>query len=153
MSGSDEADWDTAMNEEIKAMKDNHTWKLTELPKGAKAISCKWIFKRKTNAVTGEVKDKARLVAQGFNQKYAIDYDEVLAPVVTATTLCLLLTIATQRCLKLYHFDEKTAFLNGSLKETVYMKQPEGYVNAEEGICLQAHKEHLWAETSGKNME
>jgi transposase InsO family protein len=137
LSGVDKHDW---MNDEMKALTENSTWVLTTLPEGRKTIGCKWVFKRKKNANTGLIKYKARLVAQGFSQKYGTDYDEVFAPVVRATTLRLLLAIATQRKLKIHHFDAKTAFLNGELKETIYMKQPEGFVDAKEELVCKLNK-------------
>lgn len=85
------------MEEEIRSINKNNTWTLTELSKDKKAIGCKWIFERKKNSVTGLTKYKAKLVAQGFSQKYGTDYNEVFAPVVRATTLRLLLTIASLR--------------------------------------------------------
>jgi transposase InsO family protein len=140
LSGVDKHDWIRAMNDEMKALTENSTWVLTTLPEGRKTIGCKWVFKRKKNANTGLIKYKARLVAQGFSQKYGTDYDEVFAPVVRATTLRLLLAIATQRKLKIHHFDAKTAFLNGELKETIYMKQPEGFVDAKEELVCKLNK-------------
>jgi hypothetical protein len=115
LNGADKEEWIKAMNEEMKSMIDNRTWKLTELPEGRKAIGCKWVFKRKRNTITGLMKYKARLVAQDYSQKYGTDYDEAFAPVVKATTLRLLLAVATQKKLKIHHFDAKTAFLNGDL--------------------------------------
>lgn len=70
---------------------------------------------------------KARLVAQGFTQQYGIDYDEIFAPVVKNTTFRTQLSIAGKRKLILKHWDAKTAFLNGELKEIIYMKQPPGF--------------------------
>lgn len=73
---------------------------------------------------------KARLVAQGFSQKYGADYNEVFAPVVKHTTFRVLLSIAGQRGYKVRHLDAKTAFLNGKLNEEIYMRQPPGYEEA-----------------------
>lgn len=135
LNGPERKEWAQAMDEEFRSLEKNRTWKLTDLPEGRKAIGCKWVFKKKQNTEIQKPKYKARLVAQGFSQKYGIDYDEVFAPVVRAETLRLLLTIAGKRRLKIYHYDAKTAFLNGELKETIFMKQPEGYAIA--------GKEHL----------
>lgn len=99
LDAADREKWIKAMNEEIKSINENYTWVLTELLKDKNAIGCKWIYKRKKNTIMGITKYKARLVAQGFSQKYGIDYDEMFAPVVRATILRLLLTIATQRVL------------------------------------------------------
>lgn len=83
-----------AMNEELKSITDNKTWTLVDLPKDREAIGTKWVFKLKQNDKGETVRYKARLVAQGFNQQYGIDYDEVFAPVARPTSLRTLLSIA-----------------------------------------------------------
>ncbi|KAG5674480.1 hypothetical protein PVAND_004448 [Polypedilum vanderplanki] len=70
---------------------------------------------------------KARLVAQGYSQKYGEDYDEVFAPVTRSSTFRLLLAVSGRRKYYVKQFDIKTAFLNGELKEEIYLKQPPGY--------------------------
>lgn len=83
-------------------------------------------------------KYKARLVAQSFSQKFGIDYDEVFAPVVRQTTIKMLLTIAGSKDWIVKHFDAKTAFINGELKENIYMRQPEGNrinIGDEKKVC------------------
>lgn len=129
--------WLTAMQEEIEAHENNDTWCIVDLPAGKTAIGGKWVFKAKTGA-DGEIERyKARYVAQGFSQKYGEDYDEVFAPVVSITTFRVLLSLAAKRKMKVYHFDAKTAFLNGKLTETIYMKQPDGFHNGDESkVCL-----------------
>ena len=117
-------DWLVAMNNELEALKQTGTYELVDLPSGREAIGCKWVYKKKSEP-TG-TRFKARLVAQGFNQKFGEDYDEVFAPVVRSATTRLLLSIAGDRKLHLEQFDVKSAFLNGSLKETIYMKAPQG---------------------------
>lgn len=70
-------EWKIAMEEELKSHASNGTWELTELPAGRKAVGCRWVYKLKQNAAGEVVKYKARLVAQGYCQKYGQDYDEV----------------------------------------------------------------------------
>lgn len=86
--------WIEAMNDEMKSLKKNGTWTLCELPSDRKAIGCKWVYKLKTNADGSACRFKARLVAQGFSQKYGTDYDQVSAPVVRQTTFRILLSVA-----------------------------------------------------------
>lgn len=131
-------EWTKAMKEEMDSLDKNETWVICELPKGRKAIGCKWLYKVKTD-LNGEVdRFKARLVVQGFSQKFGIDYDEVFAPVVKQSTLRILLSIASFKKLKVYQFDVKTAFLNGILNEEIYMKQPPGFEikGKENHVCL-----------------
>ena len=71
---------------------------------------------------------KARLVAQGFSQKPGIDYDETFSPVARFESVRTVIALAVQNDLKLHQIDVTTAFLNGDLKDAVYMKQPEGFV-------------------------
>ncbi|GJQ98467.1 zinc finger, CCHC-type containing protein [Tanacetum coccineum] len=91
-------------------------------------IGCKWIFKRKMK-VDGTIdKFKARLVIQGFRQKEGITYFDTYAPVARITIIRLFLALSAIYNLVIHQIDVKTAFLNGDLKEEVYMKQPEGFV-------------------------
>lgn len=81
---------------------------------------------------------KVRLVAQGFSQKFGIDYNEVFAPVTKQATLRILLSIASKEKFFVKNLDVKTAFLNGEIQETIYMKQPQGseQEGKEDHVCL-----------------
>jgi hypothetical protein len=131
MKSSNAHQWKMAMDEEIKAIEDNMTWELADLPPGRKAIGCKWVFKEKKDGSGTTIRYKARLVAQGFSQKFGQDYDEVFAPVARQATFRLLLSIAGTRNYHLRQYDIKSAFLNGKLEEEIYMKQPPGYEHGE----------------------
>ena len=116
------------MNDEIESLKAHGVWELVESPKDSKIVDSKWVFKTKRD-VNGEFERcKARLVAQGCSQHFGQDYDETFSPVVRFESVRLLLALAVQCHLKLHQMDVKTAFLNGELKEDIYMKQPEGYI-------------------------
>lgn len=127
LSSDNKTQWVDAMKVEMQAMKSNDTWELCELPSGRKAIGCKWIFKAKTDSNGNVNRYKARLVAQGFLQKFGTDYDQVFAPVARQTTFRILLSIASKENYMVHHMDVKTAFLNSKLKEEIYMKQPPGF--------------------------
>lgn len=129
--------WIEAMIEEYRSLIKNDTWQLVPLPPNRKAITCKWLYKKKINS-TSEPKFKARLVARGYSQKFGEDYDEVFAPVVRQSTLRTLLSKAANKQMDIIHFDAKTAFLNGELEETIYMNQPQGFQedNKESHVCL-----------------
>ena len=75
------------------------------------------------------IRNKARLVAQGYSQMEGVDYNETFAPVARMKSIRILLTLACQLKLKLYQMDVKTAFLNGLLKEDVYVAQPKGFID------------------------
>lgn len=122
------AKWRKAMDEEMEAINKNGTWKLKELPDGAKKIGVKWIYKTKFKE-NGEVdKYKARLVVKGYAQEYEVDYTEVFAPVAHMETIRLVVALAAQKGWTIYQLDVKSAFLHGELEETVYLDQPCGYV-------------------------
>lgn len=130
--------WIAAMEEEYRSLLENNTWKLVNLPDGKNLVGCKWVYKVKTDADGKINKYKARLVAQGFSQKYGVDYDQVFAPVAKHATFRILLSIAAIKKMDVYHFDAKTAFLNGELEEEIYMRQPTGFIDDKNPnkVCL-----------------
>ena len=118
----DKPQWINAMDKEMDSLSANKVWDLIELPKGRKAVGSKWVFRTKKDA-HGEVERyKARLVAQGFSQKYGQDYDETFSPVARFESIRMVIALAVQFGLKLHQMDVTTAFLNGELKEDIYMK-------------------------------
>ena len=134
ISCADADKWKKAMEEEIKSINHNKTWDLVKLPKNKRAIGCKWVYKLKRDE-NGEICTyKARLVAQGFSQKYGEDYDEVFAPVARSATFRILMSVAGVNNYHVKQFDIKTAFLNGDIEEEIYMKQPPGFENGN-NVC------------------
>uniref|UniRef100_A0A6V7M0T8 Integrase catalytic domain-containing protein n=1 Tax=Bracon brevicornis TaxID=1563983 RepID=A0A6V7M0T8_9HYME len=129
LSGVYAEQWRKAMDEEMESLSKNETWDLEPKSANKNVIGCKWVFTIKRHADGSPKRFKARLVAQGFSQRYGIDYDEVFAPVVRQTTLRTLLSIAGRRGFFVKHLDAKTAFLNGKLSKTIYMRQPPNYVD------------------------
>ena len=115
------------MEKEMESLKENEVWELTTIPPGKKAISSKWVYKVKTNSDSSIERYKARLVARGFDQRFGSGYDETFCPVVRMESLRTLIAFSTQCGLELHHVDVHTAFLNGTLQEEVFMKQPMGY--------------------------
>ena len=130
LQGNNAKEWREAANSEYSALMENNTWELVELPKGRRAIGCKWVFRVKYDG-KGEVERfKGRLVAQGFSQKYGIDYEETFSPVARFSSIRTILAYAAQNNMLVHQMDVITAFLNGDLKEDIYMKQPPGYIKA-----------------------
>lgn len=139
MSSEKHHEWAKAINEEIKSIEENKTWTLTNLPPGRKSIGSKWVFKSKRDENGDITRYKARLVAQGFTQKFGVDYDEVFAPVARSTSLRVLLSVAGKKNYTVKHFDVKTAFLNGKLEEVIFMRPPAGF-NSENNKVFELHK-------------
>ena len=127
VSSSDKSKWKSAMDAEVKSLEDNDVWDLVPLPAGRKTVGSKWVYKIKTGADGLVQRYKARLVAQGYTQKFGTDYDETFCPVVRQESLRVLMALSVQHSLQLHQMDVTTAFLNGTLEEEVFMKQPEGY--------------------------
>ena len=121
-------EWIAAMEREMQSLSENDVWELVELPKDRKMVGSKWVFKRKFGADGSIERHKARLIAQGFTQKFGLDYDETFSPVIRFESLRTLFALAAHNSLKLQQLDVTTAFLNGELEEEVYMRQPEGFV-------------------------
>ena len=133
--------WLKAMQEEMTSITENQTWSLEDMPPGHRVIGLKWVFKLKHNEKGEVVKHKARLVAKGYVQKQGVDFEDVFAPVARLESVRLLLAIAAHYSWEVHHMDVKSAFLNGELKETVYVRQPLGFLdNDNPDKVLRLHK-------------
>ncbi|KIJ12246.1 hypothetical protein PAXINDRAFT_52862, partial [Paxillus involutus ATCC 200175] len=115
-----------AMEAELKTMKKMNVYETAQLPKGQKAIGCRWVLEFKDNNKGGSVY-KARLVAQGFSQIPGVDYGSTFAPVIKPALVRLIAALACKNDWELDMFDAKRAFLWGILKEEIYMHQPKGF--------------------------
>lgn len=133
--------WCGAMIEELQSIKENKTWSLVTLPKGHRPIGLKWVYKLKHDEKGDIIKHKARLVAKGYVQRHGVEFDEVFAPVARMESVRVILILAAQLNWSVHHMDVKSAFLNGDLKEEVYVCQPPGFVRkGEEQKVLRLHK-------------
>jgi hypothetical protein len=100
---------------------------LVDLPAGHKPIGLKWVFKLKKDPSGAMVKHKVRLVTKGYAQRAEVDFDEVFAPVARLDSVKLLFALTAQEGWIAHHMDVRSAFLNGELKEEVYVCQPPGF--------------------------
>lgn len=114
-----EEKWKEAMDKEINSIEKNNTWSLTHLPKGAKRVGVKWIYKTKRDEHGDVIKHKARLVAKGYAQREGVDYTEVYAPVARLDTVRVIIALAASKKWNIYQLDVKSAFLHGNLNEKV----------------------------------
>ncbi|GJS13032.1 putative ribonuclease H-like domain-containing protein [Tanacetum coccineum] len=127
----DDESWVEAMQEELLQFKIQKVWTLVDLPYGKKAIGTKWVYRNKKDERGIVVRNKARLVAQGYKQEEGIDYDEVFAPVARIEAIRLFLAYASFMNFVVYQMDVKSAFLYGTIEEEVYVSQPPGFVDPE----------------------
>src|SRR3954467_9276284 len=102
-------------------MYENKERTLVGLPDDRQAIENKWIFKNKTYPNGNVTIYKARLVAKGFRQVKGVDYDEIFSPVAMLNSVRIMLAIVALYNYEIWQMDIKTAFLNGFLKEELYM--------------------------------
>ncbi|GJV03166.1 putative ribonuclease H-like domain-containing protein [Tanacetum coccineum] len=119
--------WVEAMQEELLQFKLQEVWVLCDLPEGKRVIGTKWVFRNKRDERGTIIKNKARLVAQGYRQEEGVDYDEVFAPVARIEAIRLFLAFASFMGFLVYQMDVKSAFLYGNITEEVYVKQPPGF--------------------------
>jgi hypothetical protein len=124
------------MHEELDNFERNRVWELVEPPPGCKPIGTKWVWKNKEGEKGEVVRNKSRLVAQGYSQKDSkkgysqkegIDYKETFAPVAHLEVIEILLAFSVAKGFKLYQMDVNSAFLNGVLEEDVFVRQPPGF--------------------------
>ncbi|GJV09200.1 putative ribonuclease H-like domain-containing protein [Tanacetum coccineum] len=115
------------MQDQLLQFKLQKVWTLVDLPNGKKPIGTKWIFRNKKDERGIVIKNKARLVAQGYTQEKGIDYDEVFAPIARIEAIRLFLAYASFKDFVVYQMDVKSAFLYGKIEEEVYVCQPPGF--------------------------
>ncbi|GJW29052.1 retrovirus-related pol polyprotein from transposon TNT 1-94 [Tanacetum coccineum] len=118
-----------AMQEEIHEFERLQVWELVPCPDFVMLIKLKWIYKVKKDELRGVLKNKARLVAKGSRQEEGIDFEESFAHVARIEAIRIFITNAANKNMTIYQMDVKTAFLNGELRELVYVSQLEGFVD------------------------
>ncbi|GJR41731.1 putative ribonuclease H-like domain-containing protein [Tanacetum coccineum] len=123
--------WIEAMQDELLQFKLQKVWTLVDLPYGKRAIGTKWVYRNKKDERGIVVRNKARLVAQGYTQEEGIDYDEVFAPVARIEAIRLFLAYASFKDFIVYQMDVKSAFLYGKIEEEIYVCQPLGFEDLE----------------------
>ncbi|GJT96875.1 retrovirus-related pol polyprotein from transposon RE1 [Tanacetum coccineum] len=121
--------WMAAMHDEMEALKQNCTWTLVPRPSASNIVGSKWVYRIKYHADGSVERFKARVVAQGFTQIPGLDYSHTFSPVVKASTVRIVLSLAVLHRWRLHQLDVKNAFLHGHLNETVYMEQPPGFID------------------------
>nr|GEX57379.1 retrovirus-related Pol polyprotein from transposon TNT 1-94 [Tanacetum cinerariifolium] len=102
---------------------------LVECPIGRNIIMVKWIWKSKTDAKNTVIRNKSRLVAKGYSQEEGIDFEKSFAQVLRLEAVRIFVAYAAHKNSPIYQMDIKTAFLNGLLKEEVFVRQLDSFVD------------------------
>jgi hypothetical protein len=123
--------WIEAMQDEILQYQLHDSWELVERPLDIRVLDLKWLWKNKLDEEMTVIRNKARLVAKGYPQEEGIDFEESFAPVARLEAVQIFLAYAAHKNIIVYQMDIKTAFLNGTLKEVVYVSHPKGFVDKE----------------------
>nr|GEX61869.1 retrovirus-related Pol polyprotein from transposon TNT 1-94 [Tanacetum cinerariifolium] len=123
--------WIESMQEELHQFIRLDVWELVPSPDGIKPLTLKWLLKNKHDEENTVIRNKTRLVVRGYRQEEGIDFEESIAPVAQMEAIRIFLAYAAHKGFTVYQMDVKTAFLHGSLKEYVYVCQPEGFIDAD----------------------
>lgn len=133
-------EWYGAVSREIESIEENETWDVVDKPSNVRVLDSKWVFALKEHETQDNDKFKARLVVRGFNQdSNSFNYDEIYSPVARLSTIRTVLAIGNENKFRFDQLDVKTAFLNGELKDDVFMYPPEG-VSVIQGKVLKLRK-------------
>ncbi|GJR46596.1 retrovirus-related pol polyprotein from transposon TNT 1-94 [Tanacetum coccineum] len=123
--------WIESMQDELNQFERLQVYELVPSLEGKNIIALKWLWKNKCDAKNIVVRNKTRLVAKGYRQEEGIDFEESFAPVARLEAVRMFIAYAAHKNITIFQMDVKTAFLNGPLKEEVYVSQPEGFIDPE----------------------
>ena len=131
-------EWDKSIQCELDQHEKMRTWELVEPPEGVNIVGSHFVFHYKHDADGHIASRKAQLVAQGFTQVEGIDYQETFSPTVKLSAIHVIIAIAARNDWELEQTDIDGAYLNMTLSETIYMRQPKGYgaPGKENHVCL-----------------
>nr|GEV81162.1 retrovirus-related Pol polyprotein from transposon TNT 1-94 [Tanacetum cinerariifolium] len=117
------------MQEELRQFDRLQVWELVDKPYGKSIIKLKWLWKNKNDEDQTVIRNKARLVAKGYAQEEGIDFEESFSPVARLEAVRIFIAYAAHKSFLTFQMDLKTTFLNGPLKEEVYVAQPDGFID------------------------
>nr|GEV54579.1 retrovirus-related Pol polyprotein from transposon TNT 1-94 [Tanacetum cinerariifolium] len=121
--------WIESMQEELHQFDRLKLWELVDKPLCKNVINMKWLWKNKRDEENTVIRNKSRLLAKGYAQKEGVDFEESFVPVAQLEAIRLFIAYAAHKSFTVYQMDMKTSFLYGPLKEEVYVKQPDGFVD------------------------
>jgi hypothetical protein len=133
--------WMIPMQVEMNTLKTKNTWELVKPPPGTNIMDSMWVYNIKWDGEGNRIKDKARLVGKGYTQQLGVNYNETWAGVTRLESVRMTAAVVTNLNLKLWQIDFVGAYLNSLTKEDIYMKQPEGFVEAgyKDYVCKLIH--------------
>jgi hypothetical protein len=141
--------WLEAMEDEMKSMSSNDVWDLEEIPKGAKIVGCKWVYKTNYDSNGNVEKYKARLVAKGFTKREGVNYNETFSPVSCKNSFRIIMALVAHFNLELHQMDVKTAFLNEGFRRKGLYDTTQGFYHGRQRRYGMPPKEiHLWVKAS-----
>nr|GEX85635.1 retrovirus-related Pol polyprotein from transposon TNT 1-94 [Tanacetum cinerariifolium] len=123
--------WIDLMQEELLQFKRLDVWVLVPAPDNISPLTLKWLFKNKHDEEQTVIRNKSRLVVRGYRQEEGIDFEESFPPVARMEAIRIFFVCAAHKSFTVFQMDVKTAFLHGTLKEDVYVCQPEGFIDAD----------------------
>nr|GEY79125.1 hypothetical protein [Tanacetum cinerariifolium] len=121
----------TVLAIQAQQFKSLDVWVLVPAPDKISPLTLKWLFKNKHNEEQTVIRNKSHLVVRGYRQEEGIDFEESFAPVARMEAIRIFLAYAAHKLFSVFQMDVKTKFLHGSLKEDVYVCQPEGFIDAD----------------------
>nr|GFA09740.1 hypothetical protein [Tanacetum cinerariifolium]GFA09752.1 hypothetical protein [Tanacetum cinerariifolium] len=139
-----EPHFEASSSGDISSTESPYVWELVPQPDCVMIIMLKWIYKVKLDEYGDVLKNKARLVAKGYRQEEGNDFQESFAPVARIEAIRIFIANAARRNMTIYQMDVKTAFLNGELKEEVYVSQPESFVDPDHPTYVYRLKKALY---------
>nr|GEU89658.1 retrovirus-related Pol polyprotein from transposon TNT 1-94 [Tanacetum cinerariifolium] len=131
-----EPSWIDAMQEEIHEFERLQVWESVPCPDKVMLIKLRWIYKVKMDEFGRALKNKSRLVSQGFRQEEFIDFEELFTPVSRIEAIRIFVANAANKNMMIFQMDVKTKFLNGELKKEVYVFQPKGIVDQDNPLYV-----------------
>nr|GEZ83077.1 copia protein [Tanacetum cinerariifolium] len=132
------------MQEELNEFERLEVWELVPRPDKVMVITLKWTYKVKLDDLGGILKNMARLVARGYSQEEGIDFEESFALVARLEAIRIFLAYAAYKSMVVYQMDVKTTFLNGKLREEVYVSQPDRFVDPDNPNYMYKLKKALY---------
>ncbi|GKA38759.1 retrovirus-related pol polyprotein from transposon TNT 1-94 [Tanacetum coccineum] len=136
--------WIDAMQEEIYEFERQQVWEFVPCLDKVLLIKLKWIYKVKTDEFGGVLKNKARLIAQGFRQEEGINFEESCTPVARIEAIRIFIENVAHKNMTINQMDIKMAFLDGELEEKAYVSQPEGFVDQDNSSHVYKLKKALY---------